>query len=930
MKNLKVALVCDWLTEVGGAEEVLLEFHKMFPDAPIYTSIYRKGKIDWFKNTEIKTGWLNFLPVWSRRFVAPLRQNFFKNLDLSGYDLVISVTGCDAKFIKTDGFHLCFCHIPTQYYWGKREEYLKNPGFGALNPLVRKIYQKLLPKLAEKDFLAAKNPDEFLTVSNFAKQEIKTYYKREAKVISPPVNTTLFAQAVDNYKTKRGKSQAKITTYNTIKSNKNQVQKSEQKFYTKLKTVENLSILTQIIAKYPDGFYLNFSRQVNWKRLDLVVEAFKNLRLPLVLVGNGPETKRLKKLARGANNITFVDFLPKKDLALLSSLAKAFIFPSKEPFGIAPVEALAAGCPVIAFEGGGALDFIKNGKNGLFFESQTAKSLEKVLLKFETGNVSLDPSKKISASVQKFSTKNFEKKLKNELRKLSLHSSVSPEVVIEGEPGKRFLCSSGLPELASEDEGPSPVKTGARNPSPKSIKIACILVLALPPLLFLSNFPLITFGDTNSMHLKLSLPLLWLLLFSVISLKPVLKYLKSNLKTPLLAFPVFLIFSVLISPDKLRAILTAGVIICLFLSVIGLTIYLKTEKLPKNFKKTIIIETVVICFFCLAQSLFDTLGTPESLTKICETCKTTIFGFPHPNGFAIEPQFMGSLLIVPLFLAYNSLLENKTRKNQGKTVFAILVIETTLFFTFSRGAIYATILALIFLIFTRKSLKKALKILLLSLNSFILSLCLQGSLAVIGPTNTSFTQAAETAISQLTLGKIAPSAEKAQSAPENDVFEEPEIFSNPVENSENSSNTPNFSGYVAESTDRRLELATFALKISLESPKNTLFGTGLGSSGLEMYNHFPERQGHAKEIVQNEYLAIFLELGLIGSIAFILSIITFLKLEKFHFEPYAAAILLAFAITLLFFSGLPNALHVYLLPVLCYNLMYDKDRLSRV
>ena len=338
MKNLKVALVCDWLTEIGGAEEVLLEFHRLFPDAPIYTSIYRKGKIDWFKNTEIKTGWLNFLPVWSRRFVAPLRQNFFKNLDLSGYDLVISVTGCDAKFIKTDGFHLCFCHIPTQYYWGKREEYLKNPGFGALNPLVRKIYQKLLPKLAEKDFLAAKNPDEFLTVSNFAKQEIKTYYKREAKVISPPVNTTLFAQAVDNYKTKRGKSQAKITTYNTMKSNKNQVQKSEQKFYTKLKTVENLSILTQIIAKYPDGFYLNFSRQVNWKRLDLVVEAFKNLRLPLVLVGNGPETKRLKKLARGANNITFVDFLPKKDLALLSSLAKAFIFPSKEPFGIAPVD----------------------------------------------------------------------------------------------------------------------------------------------------------------------------------------------------------------------------------------------------------------------------------------------------------------------------------------------------------------------------------------------------------------------------------------------------------------------------------------------------------------------------------------------------------------------------------------------------------------
>ena len=116
---MKVALVCDWLTEVGGAELVLLELHKMFPNAPIYTSQYRKGRIDWVLDATVKTGWLNILPAWSRRMIAPLRQRYFKKLDLTEYDLVISVTGCDAKLVKAKK-HICYCHVPTQYYWGKR------------------------------------------------------------------------------------------------------------------------------------------------------------------------------------------------------------------------------------------------------------------------------------------------------------------------------------------------------------------------------------------------------------------------------------------------------------------------------------------------------------------------------------------------------------------------------------------------------------------------------------------------------------------------------------------------------------------------------------------------------------------------------------------------------------------------------------------
>ena len=247
---MKVALVCDWLTEKGGAEKVLLELHRMFPKAPIYTSQYRKRRIDWFNDAEVITGYLNHLPVFSRRFIAPLRQNYFKNLDLSEYDLVISVTGCDAKMIKTTGRHLCFCHVPTQYYWGKREDYLKNPGFGLLNPLARVVYKRLLPKLADKDFEAAKNPDEFITISNFAKTEIKTFYKREAKVVSPPVETDFFAQVVDNYDTKKGKSQTKKQHNKTIKMQKSQATKNEQKFYTKLENVENLDVLLKIITKF--------------------------------------------------------------------------------------------------------------------------------------------------------------------------------------------------------------------------------------------------------------------------------------------------------------------------------------------------------------------------------------------------------------------------------------------------------------------------------------------------------------------------------------------------------------------------------------------------------------------------------------------------------------------------------------------------------
>ena len=896
---MKVALVCDWLTEKGGAEKVLLRLAELFPDAPIYTSQYRKGRIDWFNGRVVKTGYLNLFPVFSRRLIAPLRQNYFKNLKLDDFDLVISVTGCDAKFAKTTGLHLCYCHVPTQYYWGKRREYLKNPGFGALNPLARQVFKRLLPNLAKKDFAAAKNPDAYFTISDFSKAEIKRYYKREAKVVSPPVETGFFAQAVENYNMRKGKCQTKKAYNNTMKTMKSQGRKNEQKFYTKLENVENLAALLEIVRKFPDGFYLNFSRQVNWKRLDLAVNVFKKLNLPLVLIGDGPESKKLKKLAAGADNILFLPFLSKNDLAVIASLAKAFVFPSKEPFGIAPVEALAAGCPVVALKSGGALDFIKSGKNGLFFASQTEKSLEQAILKLEHGKISLDSPKKISASVRKFSAEKFEQKFELALQK---------------------ELEKNRPKIAKKS-----AKTAKSN---QEAKLKRKLVLLLPLILFFSNFPVLNFGDTSSFHLELSLPLLWLGLFSLLSLKTAAKYAKQNLKTPLLCFPFFAVLSLLISSDRLRAVLTFGVILCLLISIIGLTDFLKSEKLPKNFKKVVLIESLVVAGALFIQSLLDLLGVSRNITLLCPTCTSDVFGFPHPNGFAIEPQFMGSLLVAPLFLALNSLLENKSKESQGKRLFAVVLLETALMFTFSRGAIYSVLLALLLLCITLKNLKKALKITLISAFSLFLALVFQGFSATIGPTSLGFFEAVSSSASQLTLGRVGSTSEiDLKNADKN---QEPAEKPKDVAPREGSSSTPIFKGYVAESTDRRLELANFATKIAFENPKNTLFGTGLGSAGLEMYRAFPEKQGHAKEIVQNAYLEMLLEIGLIGIIFLAITIKTFLAREQFRFEPYTFSMLLAYAVSLLFFSGFPNALHLYLLPVLWYNLMYDKDRLSRV
>ena len=374
-KQPRVALVCDWLTTIGGAESVLLALHQMYPNAPIYTSKYTPKNIDWFLDADVRTGFLQAFPNCLRRFLGPLRQRYFSHLDLSDYDLVISVTGAEAKAVKTRTkaqqteqteqeksagqqstvqptehrcVHLCYCHVPTQYYWGMYDDYLKNPGFGILNPIARLGLKLLVKPLRKKDYQSAQQPDQFITISSYAADLIKKYYKRESVIINPPANLDKISKQINSHADTQG---------TTLSGDPNST--SAQKFST---TKDNKNAKSQAGNQKN---YITTSRQVNWKRLDLCVKACLKTGDSLTIIGDGPEHKNLVKLANGASNIHFFPTMSQAQLGQYLASSDAFLFPSLEPFGLAPIEAMAVGTPVIAYQAGGALDYIKPGQNGL-------------------------------------------------------------------------------------------------------------------------------------------------------------------------------------------------------------------------------------------------------------------------------------------------------------------------------------------------------------------------------------------------------------------------------------------------------------------------------------------------------------------------------------------------------------------------------------
>lgn len=331
LKSLRVAIVHDWLVG-GGAELVVEQLHRMFPEAPIYTSYATR---EWRERLDDKvvTGWLQWWPFGKlRKFIPFLRIIWFTNLKFNKYDLVISSSGAEAKGIKVPKniVHINYCHAPTHYYWSRYDEYMKHPGFGLADPLARIGLKLLVGPLRRWDFKASKRPNFMIANSSHIQREIKKYYKRDSEVIFPPVYFERFANSKHRNLERRG--------------------------------------------------YVISGRQTPYKRFDLAIQACNLLHLPLTVIGDGPDHKRLRAMA--GPTVTFLGRVSDEVVEEEFAQAVGLIFPGLDDFGITPVEAMAAGTPVIAFKAGGALDYVKPGITGEFFDRQSPKSLARVLQQF--------------------------------------------------------------------------------------------------------------------------------------------------------------------------------------------------------------------------------------------------------------------------------------------------------------------------------------------------------------------------------------------------------------------------------------------------------------------------------------------------------------------------------------------------------------------
>lgn len=495
----------------------------------------------------------------------------------------------------------------------------------------------------------------------------------------------------------------------------------------------------------------------------------------------------------------------------------------------------------------------------------------------------------------------------------------------------------------------------------------------LPVVLFFSYYPVIPLFSTESSNYEFSLPLLWLLLMGILSLPIFLADLCNLItkKTPLTKVPVQiplilssipLYFSLTLfwSSNKFRGLMTAGIIWCLYLSLLTFYKNIILKKTPLSLEKPFLLGATLASGFCWLQAILNILNIPGDRILLCLGCTNLSFGFPHPNGFAIEPQFMGNLLLAPaIFLVFRVIHPKTHQTRKSKILYLALagLIISTLFLIFSRGATYSFFLAVavIFLyeIFhTKKKLLVASKIISLILFPLIFVTLIQGLMSEFGPTSDTFIGGVSRSLSQMTLGRIKiplPEAKNSSTTSNESSSLSPNDNTNTNASTNTSanpiSNAPLFDGYITESTDIRVKLSKMGLRLAFSHPKQFFFGSGLGSSGVILYKAFPEL-GSTKEITQNQYVAILVETGFIGILIIFCSgtCVFYLcyscqklvkpsssqsskqSMKKSNFTSqisritpaklYFASLILAYAASVCFFSGLPNALHIYLVPIL--------------
>lgn len=349
----RVALVHDWLNQVGGAEDVLQTLVGLYSDAPVYTSMYwREAMPQQWQQWEIHTSFIDRLPGVYRRqqLYFPLYPIAFEQFDFREYDLVISNKSgfCHGIITGPETTHICYCLTPTRYVW-RYHQYAEQENLGRWT---RKALAPMLHYLRLWDRLAADRVDHFIAISEEVRRRIGKLYGREATIIYPPVDTERFKP-----------------------------------------------------AQRVDDFYLMVGRLVPYRRVDVLIEAFNRLGLPLYIAGSGRDRERLEELA--GPNITFLGYVSDAELPDLMARCRAFLFPGEEDFGIAPLQAMAAGRPVIAYAAGGALETVVPGA-GALFAKQTADAIIEAVKTFEPEKT--DPMF-IRAHAQQFDTSVFKRKL---------------------------------------------------------------------------------------------------------------------------------------------------------------------------------------------------------------------------------------------------------------------------------------------------------------------------------------------------------------------------------------------------------------------------------------------------------------------------------------------------------------------------------------
>jgi glycosyltransferase involved in cell wall biosynthesis len=325
---MRVAITTDWLNSFGGAERVLMELHAMFPDAPIYTAVHDpSGLPESMRGLTVHASFLQRIPFARRKHqpFLPLMPLAFEQFDMSEYDLVLTTSSACAKGVITrpGSLNICYCYTPSRYLWDLYHEYTRNhPARLAIAPAAH--------WLRVWDRLAADRVDHFIAISREVSGRIARHYRRSSEVIHPPVDTEKF--------TPNGRE--------------------------------------------PEDFYLVVGRLVGYKRIDLAIEAANRLRRRLVIVGDGADRKRLESLA--GPTIEFLGRRSDEEIADLYARCRALLFPGFEDFGIAPVEAQAAGRPVIGFGRGGLAETVIDSVTGVFFAEQTIESMTDALSRFET------------------------------------------------------------------------------------------------------------------------------------------------------------------------------------------------------------------------------------------------------------------------------------------------------------------------------------------------------------------------------------------------------------------------------------------------------------------------------------------------------------------------------------------------------------------